>query len=294
MKVLEKNSIVNIKANNVNFNELIKEHSFVTETVETSVLMDMVTNTEYSKVVVAIKNNGTTKALNFCSKVYKLLNPFEYWTKISDLLIKNNIEFEFQAEIKNDVFFNAKFLLKKMNGESLGLTVGNKKDALYYSIFLGSSLNGLQMYSICGGFFRLICSNGMKIWFNKDQAFEYKGKHTGSMENALNSLEANLNEFIKVKGFKTLTKKFNLLYNTKVVNYGQRVEEVMKAVGIKKGLDDITATIKTEMSELGEMVCNDWLIYNGINNAIYDNAKNVKSSDVRDELDRKVFAEIIR
>ena len=73
----------------------------------------------------------------------------------------------------------------------------------------------------------------------------------------------------------------------------EELEEVLKATGQKPSkaqFAEIEATIRNESNKLYDGVkVNDWLIYNGINEYIYNDDFNIKQPHVRQKEDQKVL-----
>jgi hypothetical protein len=241
--------------------------------------------------------NGEIQQLSTCGDRYNLISNKALIMPI--LMLLSGYKYEVKIRTINDSAFEIKILI---TDKRLAIKVGNKGDYIYPMIGLNRSYDSGSKYFMYGGYYRIICSNGLTVPVENTEHFEIRGKHTEKLNDTL----AKMRNVVKsiIKNAKKATKKFEVMYDTKVENYGDRVIEVMNASGLtpvktgetKKGkwentknLDHVLATIRSEMAELGETKANNWLIYNGINRYIFDDEMNVKNDDVRKELDKKVL-----
>ena len=62
--------------------------------------------------------------------------------------------------------------------------------------------------------------------------------------------------------------------------------------GVKNTLAHIKGTVNKEKYLYNNQV-NDWLIYNAINRYIYDDSINIKTPELRADLDSKVFESML-
>jgi hypothetical protein len=260
----------------------------------------MSTNSDYSHSIIGLID-GVETLLNSCSDRYELVTNAEIFPRIEDELNARNLDFTAEYRSTNNAVFSAKYVI-----ENDSYRVGNDGDVIKFQLVVTHSYNGLEKYTMSLGAFRLICTNGMVIPFEgyEEKNYTVTGKHTKKIQESIQGLFAKIPEFFGEA--EKFVKRYELMYDTKIENFGERVESVMDAVGISVGktckdgsrntpnLDHVLATIRTEMAQLNETVCNDWLIYNGINGYIFDDEKNVKSQSVRKDLDKKVMAEILK
>ena len=254
---------------------------------KTENLFGMPANSDYSHAVVATID-GQDKILNVCSDRYELVPNSNIFPVIENELNKRGVNFTAKYKSTNNAIFNVSYIL-----EDDSFKIGNNNDQIKPRFEVTHSYNGLAKYQIVLGYYRLVCSNGLVIPVEgkEETNLMITGKHTQKILDSIGELFDMIPNFLEKNG--SFIKKYEVLYDTKVSNWVDRVETVMNATGIKKGKDDVMATIRTEMAKLDETVCNDWLIYNGINNLIFDDSKNVKSETVRRELDKKVLTEIM-
>lgn len=255
---------------------------------DTENVFNISANSDYAKTVVATID-GQDKILNVCSDRYELVPNDQIFPAIRHELNSRGVKFSETYRNTNNAIFNASYTL-----EDNSFKVGTANDVIKPKFEVTHSYNGQQKYSIVLGYFRLICSNGLVIPLEgkEDTTLQITGKHTQKILDSIGQLFDMIPQFLKENG--GFIKKYEVLFDTKVDNFSDRVEEVMNATGIKKGMDDVLATIRTEMSQLNIDKPNDWLVYNAINRLIYDDEKNVKLQAVRRDLDKKVLAHIMQ
>jgi len=181
--------------------------------------------------------------------------------------------------------------------------MNNTSDDIIPMLRVQHSYNGLTKYRIIFGYFRLVCTNGMVIPVQEMDEFNLViiGKHTDSIKKSFAKLDVLLNNF--VDGAKEITsritKKYEILGGHWVANVQDRLTEVLEASKIAiidtskfNTLNDITNRINKEANDksLGyNGKTNDWLIYNGINQYLNDNDRNIAVPEKRIETDSKVF-----
>lgn len=265
----------------------------------------MPTNPDYCSAVIG-EIDGEEKILNVCGDRYNLRDN-TLFVDIENALEANDINFKVKYEMTNHVVFTAKFVLYTMGGKDLAFQVG-EGDKVYPQISVRKSYNGLVKYAFLFGFFRLVCKNGLTIPVAemKDFNFNYVGKHTEKLDENIKHLRSRLDLYLDYVERNDVARRFLDLYDRKVENYADRVEEVMNATKISlsgsglaskdydgrgKNFDTVMDYIENEARSLNTEV-NDWLIYNGLNSFIYKN--NVKADEVRDKMDKDVMTYIIK
>ena len=171
------------------------------------------------------------------------------------------------------------------------------------------SYNGLTKYKGVAGFFRLVCENGLVVPVEEMREFNLvlQGKHTKSILNSLKQFSDILVHVTEnLDTVKTsITGKYEELGKRwmnggeVVVKTEDRITEVLEAnkiALIENGnfntLNYITKKVMSEANEVGlgyNGKVNDWLIYNGINQYIHDDERNIASPEKRRETDSKVL-----
>lgn len=248
-----------------------------------------------------IGGNKTKRRLNSCSDRYELVPNDEIFPKVEEIFRRANITFSVSYSHTNFSRFYANYTVEdqkyayKMNGSS--------GDVVKFRFNFQHSYNGLTVYKGIAGFFRLVCTNGLTIPVAQMEEYNLclSGKHTESIRHSLEEFEALLNNFTnnidKVKS--AITNKYELLGGHWVADPKARIEEVLKASSIIavdnknfNTVENILARINTEAldSRIGTNgKVNDWLVYNGVNQYIYDNSRNIASPEKRRESDSKVL-----
>jgi hypothetical protein len=227
--------------------------------------------------------NGQDKVLYVGSDRYQLVPNVEIFPAIRAQLQAANVKFEESYKMRKDAIFTADYRLIDQ-----AITIGDDGDGICPQIKVMHSYNGEQKYMIVAGYFRFVCTNGLIVPVSgQERPLVLKGKHTASILQSIGQLMDFVPKLLSTKS--NTKERFEVLFDTKVENYGDRVSAVMEAVDMKKGLEDIVATIRTEMGQLQIKNANDWLVYNAVNRELFDESKNVKRDEERMITDRKVY-----
>jgi hypothetical protein len=254
-----------------------------------------ITNKEYSRMVM-MPDSG--KVLNYCSPRFNLLKNQDVFPVIEKYLDDAKCGY-IKAYSMNGygTSFHAKYIIKTVNGTDVGISVGADADVIYPSVDVDNSYSGLKQAMFAFGYFRMICSNGMVIPVEgqEDKNLQIKGKHTEKLSLSFGQLIQKLNGFLSMQG--TFKKRFEVLCDTAVKNYGDRVEEVLNATKVSATqlqTESILNTITKETKELGYKTPNEWIVYNAINAHIYkavsSTGKTKKATpDIKRGIDNKVL-----
>ena len=256
------------------------------------------TNSEYSKVVTGIIDNEEID-LNYCSDRYALVPNVEIFPVIRQILLNKGIEFTERYSHIDNARFYASYTIED---QQFAHKVAGSNDIIKPVINIQHSYNGLTKYKIQFGYFRLICSNGLVVPVEemKEYNLSIVGKHTASILRSLEMLKSTLTNFVEnsVQITLAITAKYDTLAGNWVENYADRIEEVLNVNkisivgGNKNTFMHIRNTIEAEKHLYNDKV-NDWLIYNAINRYIYDDSINIKTPELRAELDSKVFESML-
>jgi hypothetical protein len=250
---------------------------------------------------------GIETRIQACSDRYELIPNAEIFPVLRTKLLNSQYSnFTETYENRNNCVFTAKYILEDMK-----IAIKTGGDIVKPTIIVNHSYNGQRKYSIKFGFFRLVCTNGLTIPV-KEMEFlnlEIGGKHTISIRKSFEILNERL-DYV-TNNLKELVNGFNLLANENVTNWSERVIEVMNVAGINdrkiaQGKDStgkkiasvavsegILETIRKESQLLYGGTVNNWLIYNGINQYIYNDNMNDKTEEAREKIDRKVLATLM-
>jgi hypothetical protein len=184
-------------------------------------------------------------------------------------------------------------------------------DTIQPMIRVAHSYNGLTKYRIIFGYFRMVCSNGLTIPVQEMKKYNLViiGKHTESILYSLKQLDTLLTVFANEAKQITsaIIDKYELLGGRMVINIKDRVKEVLNQNKIimvdnkvLNTVDNIVSRIMAEANGTTEVdgkkidmgyngQVNDWLIFNGINQYINDDAINIKAPEKRMEIDSKIL-----
>jgi hypothetical protein len=260
------------------------------------------TNKEYSRVVTGILD-GEEWDLNYCSNIYTLIKNEDIFPNIEAILDAKCIEYEVTYQHINHVRFYADY---RITDSRYGYTMKGTSDTIMPMLRVQHSYNGLTKYKIIFGYFRLVCSNGATVPVAEMNNFNLVigGKHTLAIEKSFKDLDTLLVRFTNegeiICG--AITIKYEVLGSRWVAKPEDRLKEVLEACKITvvenskfNTLNDILGRIRAEadgkstfdMGYKGRV--NDWLIYNGINQYLNDNSRNIMTPEVRMEKDSKVI-----
>jgi len=257
------------------------------------------TNQEYSKVVTGFIG-GEEVDLNYCSPRYELVPNETIFPKVEEILNQHGIAFTAEYTHIQNARFYGNFTIEdnrfshKMKGTN---------DVIKFIWNFQHSYNGLTKYKGVAGFYRLVCENGLVIPVQemKEYNLEIQGKHTAAIVHSLadfsqilTNVTSNLGE---VK--QSIVQKYELLGGRMLKNPQDRIEEVLKANKIAiiddskfNTLNDIQRRISNDVKKnvgYSKTGINDWLVYNGINQYLNDNSRNIAAPEKRRETDSKVL-----
>lgn len=283
----------------------LNEMLFPVRIVETSELVGFGANSDYSHAVVGTID-GEDKILNVCSDRYELVPNEAIFPVVEKMLNDRNINFTASYKMTNHAVFSASYII-----EDETYFVGSVNDQIKPRFEILHSYNGLQIYTICLGYYRLVCTNGLVIPFEgtEEKNLMITGKHTQKILTSFDTLFDMIPMFFDRNP--EFIARFEVLYAKKIKagKLKSTVEKVMEKAGLtpvkrynkngkksenSENLDDVLATIRTELAILNETDANNWLVYNAINAFIFNDEKNKKSQSKRRELDKKVLAELMK
>jgi hypothetical protein len=252
------------------------------------------TNREYSKVVTGIID-GEEKDLNYCSPRYELIPNNDIFPDIRKILFNHGIEFTETYQHLNHGRFYAQYIIED---KRFAYRIGGSNDIVKPQLRVQHSYNGLTKYMISFGYYRVVCSNGLVIPVEEMKRYNLSitGKHTKVIKKSLERLNDTITYFAENAGeiTKKITAKYNILANTWVEKWEDRVIEVLTGTKISiiqnknfNVFDFVKSKIDKEIHLYNGKI-NDWLIYNAINQYIYSE-RNIKAPEIRAEMDSKVF-----
>lgn len=257
------------------------------------------TNREYSKVVTGVIG-GEEVDLNYCSPIYELVPNETIFPKVEEILNQHGIAFSAQYSHTQNARFYGNFIIEDPR---FGYKMAGTNDVIKFIWNFQHSYNGLTKYKGVAGFYRLVCSNGLVVPVQemKEYNLVLEGKHTSSIIRSLEEFSQILVNVTNNLGtVKTaITAKYEMLGGRWVAKPEDRLKEVLQASKIAiidnakfNTLNDITNRIMSEAQKTGlgyNGRVNDWLIYNGINQYINDDNRNIAAPEKRRETDSKVL-----
>lgn len=256
-------------------------------------------NNEYSRLVIGTIE-GRRKVLNYCSPIYGVYPNAEIFPKIEAILDAHNIRYEKYYSHIDNVRFYVEY---RITDARYAYTMKGTNDTIQPTIRVHHSYNGKTKYRIVFGYFRVICTNGLTIAVEEMKRFNLciVGKHTLAIKESFKKFDTMLNFFVAEAPLiiSAITGKYEILGGRMVTKPEDRVKEVLNATKIRlvdntkfNTLNYIMGKIKGEADDKkngynGKI--NDWLIYNGINQYINENSRNISAPEVRMETDTKVL-----
>jgi hypothetical protein len=176
-------------------------------------------------------------------------------------------------------------------------------DKIYPLLRVHHSYNGVTKYKIIFGYYRYVCSNGLVLPVQEMKRFNLCiiGKHTEAIKRSFAELDAMLKFFVAEADLivGTITGKYETLGGRMVANVQDRITEVLKATKIAMVDNSNFNTVNYILLKVKEESTNtvlgyngkvtDWLIYNGINQYVNNNKRNIAAPEVRIETDSKVL-----
>lgn len=259
----------------------------------------MPANSENCKLIVGQLNGGDF-FVSACSPRYELVKNSEIFPKINQIFEYHNIDYTVKYFNTDNVRFYVDYTIED---KRYAYHMKNTSDKIMPMLRVQHSYNCQTKYRIMFGYFRLVCLNGLVIPLQEMREFNLclTGKHTSSIKHSLLQLNQLMDVF--ATDAKQITESIVLKYETlggrMVVNVEDRIKEVLKYANVIavdnakfNTIDSIMKKINEEanLSTLGyNGKVNDFLIYNGINQYIYDDKRNISATEKRIETDSKVF-----
>lgn len=246
------------------------------------------------------KNVELEMDLNYCSPIYELIPNEMIFPKVEEIFRSKGIDFSVIYSHTQNARFYGNYTIEDPR---FGYRMGGTNDVIKFIWNFQHSYNGLTKYKGVAGFFRLVCTNGLTIPVAemKEYNLVLEGKHTSSILHSLQEFETILENVTNNLGTvkPAITDKYEMLGGIWVAKPEDRIKEVLKATGIIVVENSKYDTVNFIMSRVeGEAKrpdlgyngrVNDWLIYNGINQYIHDDSRNISAPEKRRETDSKVL-----
>ncbi len=252
-------------------------------------------STEEKNMAIIGYPEGKRKLLHVCSNRYELRQCCDIFLPIEAKFRTKGINYIPIYRHNEYTKFYVRYIL---NDEKYKIKSG--ADIIMPQITIMHSYNGTLQYTIMFGWHRENCKNELSIPIAGKDEFIIKNKHTESIQSSIDELFEYLQRFRQFAPEQI--ESFNLMYDHAVSNPKQRAIEVIEATKLfkthlieKKIKVDITEEVKMveilmlKESQALQTPINDWLVYNAINEVLYNDNFNKKSPEIRMELDKKVL-----
>jgi hypothetical protein len=268
----------------------------------------MAANQDYACAIIG-EINGVETVMNVCSDRYELVPVADIYSQVETILAQHKVNYTTNVQMAND---NAQFFIDYIiEDEKYAIQIKGTKDFCKPMVRVYHSYNGKVKATFTLGYYRLVCSNGLVIPVEgKEQKnMHISCRHTQSILSKLKEFTLKL-EYL-LNSAELAKAGYERLSDTKVEAYGERIEEVLNAIklpvdesrGRSKDSDadanyspyfaKAFTKIREEMNTLNIKEANDWLVYNAVNFAIFDNEVNIKSNDVRTNYDSSVMSYLL-
>ncbi len=240
--------------------------------------------------------DGVPHLLNLCSQNYELINNKLVFPEIENMLNDMGVEFTACYSHRNFTRFYADY---NLNLE--GLTIGGGTDKIVPQIHVEHSYDSSLKFKMELGFHRLVCSNGLTMPISEKElkkagysSVSISRKHSfENMQKSFSDFKIFMKELLDGDVFKTASKKYEVLFDTKVEKLNERILEVISVTGVfDKKLVSVAEGLVNYEAKLLKTEPNEWLVYNAINSLIFDNEVNSKSIEERRKMDARVFETI--
>lgn len=223
------------------------------------------------------------KVVNFCSKNYALVKNQDLIIPVLEKLQENH-NVEVKASHSDFSKFYVDFIIKDQVHKL-------QKDDIFPRMRLYNSYDGSMRYSFGFGFYRLVCENGMSVPVSRTNRI--KLMHTPAIANgaAVVQTMSILDKFLSEA--KNLLGGYKPLFDKKL-NWGEaiaRIEEAIEETNYPKSLVE-PATIRLKQEVDMKLPLNDYLVYNALNYALYNNDSKQKLHK-RDKDDLEVLTYLL-
>lgn len=232
------------------------------------------------------------KIVNVVSKRYALLKNEDFFLKVEERFIQEDIQVATKSINRGDGSFAVDYIL---NDESFIIKAKNAKDILRPMLRAVNSYDGSAKTSMQWGFFRQICTNGLHI---ADTKTGFSVRHIGDMAEAVIPRIDEMIELFISNEYYELQRKFEWLTQRPISDVQQFVNQVLEDTKLfrfdvsdknpepSKRSQRVMEIIHNEAQLLGEQP-NMWLGYNAFNEVLANDLK--KTFDQERSLDQRLF-----
>lgn len=251
-----------------------------------------------SHVIVA-EYEGVPKVVNQCGKDYELVANKDLFTpmvkSLQDEYPDMNVKIKgFNSPSK----FYVDFIIQ---GHPLAMGGKLKKDDVFPRIRVNNSYDGSVKFGYDMGFHRITCDNGASVPIKDARTFgnfmHTPGIGTGSEEEiqkAVTKLMDTTQEFLSmaatlIKGYDPLKENTHKNLQAGISRIAEVVEDITYP---KKAVEIAAAQLEKEITQGFEL--NDWLVYNAMNYALYNNPDSRMETHKADKVDNQVLNYLIQ
>jgi hypothetical protein len=262
---------------------------FPVEMVPTSELLGGIITPSDSAYSIVATINKKRHLLQTCSGQYNLKENKDIFPVIEKMLDDAGIKYTSKFSHIGYSKFYAEYVFTERF-----TSVGTEEDIIFPMLNVTSSYNGKLPMSLGFGLHRQVCSNGLTMPFPSRHNFNQTVKHTDKLEIVfgawIESIKRFIDEFTKKREENKFLTNLDIMAGREVKNIKARIEDVKKAVkDFPVRTIDLAIEIATaETDRLGYKHGNDWLVYNGMNEALFSN-RSTKHPEFKAEIDAKLF-----
>lgn len=228
-------------------------------------------------LIIVEPKDGEKKIVNVCSNTYNLKPLSEILLPIEEILDKH---FDYSASYRHNEHcrFFVDYVVHKPD------TMQDSTDIILPKIRIQHSYSGDVRYEIKYGFWRQICSNGLTVMVD---GATVRAKHTTNKLKLGTNVEGLLEFVDKASDFK---RQYEVLGDRAVLDFGERVLEVISATNFPKGLKDMVLDRITYENGFLGLPATDWLVYNGFNYILNHNHSELMMQEWnRQTLDKNIL-----
>lgn len=248
-----------------------------------------------------VDSNGNI--LNFCSSSYNLRHNSTLHKPLEELMKKNKMEFEQKIQIINGVKFYVDYILKdKIKSPTVNDIVPK------FTIM--NSYDGTLKTTICFGFYRIVCGNGLARPCGTESIFAKKHRKPIETEDKDISSVSSDDILVGIQEFLNSIKDDTAIYEklqAKKADAGIIIKVAEKLKLSKNVLEKANNRFELETNKKGTLTyVNDqnkvvkhkgydptlYLVYNALNYALYNT--NLKEfPEIKMKRDKSVLAEVL-
>tara|TARA_R110001632_G_scaffold29501_2_gene78279 strand:+ start:305 stop:1117 length:813 start_codon:yes stop_codon:yes gene_type:complete len=206
-------------------------------------------------------DSGIEQVIAFVGPDYELVRNEDILIPLHEAL-KDDYKLEIKTSHRNYSQFEATFTVKD---KSLSIMKG---DEIFPQVKIQNSYDGRLRLKIKAGYYRLICSNGLTAPVGEER--EMDSIHTASIKELVDQFVGFIGEFINIS--KSTAEIYKPLVDIKIdeLMVEELINDITKGTKFPKRQIETAIDIMNFEAEQLKVKPNGWLLYNGLNNVIYD------------------------